>query len=328
MNSRRIISGLVIAALASVAVSAVLALLTDAPAMITALRSFPLTTLLAMLGLSLGCFVVRGLRWGQLMRVVGSPVSLVDANYLQIAGQTMALTPGRLGEVLKPWLARSTTGMPMTRGLALVFAERVSDLIGVCILSLGGLTVIGGNRWFLVAGLVAIAVGTVVVSSHRFHSLALRTISKQQWARKHHASAEIISETIKVSLTWRTLAWSVPASVLAWGLEGVGFALCLSALGFGGLETASAVSVYAISTIVGALTLLPGGIGLTEASMTGILVAAGMNPAAASAATIITRLATLWWGVGIGWLALATRPKVLRAVLAFDGEASSEAAGD
>jgi len=319
MNSRRIISGLALAALASVAVSAVLALLTDAPAMIEALRSFPVSTLLAMLALSMGCFVVRGLRWGQLMRVVGSPVGPVDANYLQLAGQTMALTPGRVGEVLKPWLARSTAGMPMARGLALVFAERVSDLIGVGILALGGLSIVGGNRWFLVAGLLAIAVGTVVVSSQWFHTLALKTISKQQWARNHHASAEVISQTIRVSLTWRTLLWSAPASVVAWGLEGIGFALCLSALGFHGLDVPSAVSVYAISTIAGALTMLPGGIGLTEASMTGILVAAGMSPASASAATIITRLATLWWGVGVGWLALATRPKVLRAVLAIDG---------
>ncbi|MBN2847110.1 MAG: flippase-like domain-containing protein, partial [Coriobacteriia bacterium] len=67
----------------------------------------------------------------------------------------------------------------------------------------------------------------------------------------------------------------------------------------------------AASTIIGAFTFLPGGIGLTEASLAGILVAAGMEAPSAAAVTIVVRSATLWWGVAVGWIALATRPKVL-----------------
>lgn len=319
MNTRRIIGGLAAAALATVIVSAVMALLTDGPAMLAALRGFPRQTLLTMLIFGLCSFAVRGLRWGFLMRVVGYPATIPDAIYLQLAGQMMTLTPGRIGEVFKPWLARSTSGMPMTSGVALVFSERVADLIGVCILAIGGLTLIGGNRWTLLGGIAAVIVGSAVASSGWFHRIALRTVKKQRWAQNHHASADALSATIRLTLTWRTLLWSVPASVLAWGLEGVGFALCLSSLGFAGLNLAASVSVYAISTLAGALSFLPGGIGLTEVSMAGILIAAGMQPADASAATVITRVATLWWGVGIGWLMLALRPAVLREVLALRG---------
>ena len=66
---------------------------------------------------------------------------------------------------------------------------------------------------------------------------------------------------------------------------------------------------------MGAFTFLPGGIGLTEASMTGILVATGMDASSASAATLITRVATLWWGVAVGWLAVATRPSLFTSLL-------------
>lgn len=328
MNSRRIISGLALAALATVLVSGVMALLTDGPAMLVALVGFPPLVLVAMLALGLGGFAVRGLRWGMLMRLTGHPTSVSNAIYLQVTGQTMTLTPGRVGEVLKPWLARGMSGIPMTQGVSLVFAERVADLIGVCILSLGGLSLIKGNRWVLLAGIVAVVIGSVIASSDWFHALALRVVKKQAWAQRHHASADAISETIRLSLTWRTLAWSVPMSVFAWGLEGVGFALCVSALGFTKLNLLTAVSVYAISTIVGALTFLPGGIGLTEASMAGILIAAGMNPGDASAATLITRIATLWWGVGLGWLLLALRPSVLRSVLVLGESGDVEADAD
>jgi len=315
MSLKHIIRGIIIAALASVLVYALLAFLTDAPQMAAALRSFPLQVFALMLALSSFSFVVRGVRWGALMRVIGYPVSTRDALYLQFSGQTMSVTPGRVGEVLKPWLASRITEMPMTRGIALVFSERLADLIAVCFLSLGGLSTIGGSMWVLLLALAVIVVGTGVVSSRWFHEYALRFIERQEWSKKHHASASAISATIQASLTWRTMMWSVPASVFAWGLEGVGFALCLNALGFDKLGIFGAVSVYAISTIVGAFTFLPGGIGLTEASMVGILVAAGMDPSSASAATMITRVATLWWGVAWGWVAIATRPSLFRVLL-------------
>jgi glycosyltransferase 2 family protein len=320
MKLKRVISGIIIAALASVLVYAALAFFTDAHEIAAALRAFPLSTFVAMLVLSAISFVVRGVRWGALMRVVGYPVSTKDALYLQLSGQTMSVTPGRVGEVLKPWLASNIADMPMTRGIALVSSERLADLIAVCFLSLGGLSTIGGSMWILIAALAVIVVGTAVVSSQWFHAVALRFIERQDWSKKHHASATAISETIQASLTWRTMMWSVPASVIAWGLEGVGFGLCLYALGFTQLSMFAAVSVYAISTIVGAFTFLPGGIGLTEASMAGILIAAGMDPSSASAATMITRVATLWWGVGIGWIAIATRPSLFSKLLVTDDD--------
>ena len=52
--------------------------------------------------------------------------------------------------------------------------------------------------------------------------------------------------------------------------------------------------------------------------MAGILIAAGMDPSSATVATLITRLTTLWWGVTLGWLVLATRPSLFRKLLAID----------
>jgi len=59
------------------------------------------------------------------------------------------------------------------------------------------------------------------------------------------------------------------------------------------------------------LSFLPGGLGVTEGAMTLALVegAAHFDRASAVAATLLTRLATLWFAVvlGIGFLALARR---------------------
>jgi uncharacterized protein (TIRG00374 family) len=66
------------------------------------------------------------------------------------------------------------------------------------------------------------------------------------------------------------------------------------------------VFAYAASTVVGALAMMPGGLGVTDAGMTGLLQALGhgaVTPAIATATTILVRLATLWFAVAVGLVA-------------------------
>jgi uncharacterized protein (TIRG00374 family) len=321
------LGALVLAIGVSAIVYAVLAFVADGPAVADALGTFPPATLAIMLALALGCYLVRALRWGWLMRLVGHPASVRDALYLHLSGQTMAVSPGRMGEVLKPWLARDTVGMPMGEGVALVFCERVADLLAVCILSLGGLSLVDAGWWAVVLVFGTLGVGVYVAGSSWFHRAALGLIGRQAWARRHHEAAAAMSATVQRALAWRPLALSTLASVVAWGFEGVGFYLCVRTLGFSGLDVFAGVSVYAVPTIVGAFTFLPGGIGGTEASMAGILIAVGMPGADAAAATVLTRVATLWWAVLLGWAVLVTRPTVFRRLVSTIAGADADDAG-
>jgi uncharacterized protein (TIRG00374 family) len=71
------------------------------------------------------------------------------------------------------------------------------------------------------------------------------------------------------------------------------------------------IFVFAFAMLVGAVSMLSGGLGGTEATMVGLLtlleVAAGM----ALAAMLIIRLTTLWFAVALGFAAL---PAALRLV--------------
>ena len=79
-------------------------------------------------------------------------------------------------------------------------------------------------------------------------------------------------------------------------------------LGFSQASISLLGSLFAYSgpTLMGALAMLPGGLGVTEATMTGTLeaLAVGLTPTTAAAVTILVRLATLWWAVLLGALAL------------------------
>jgi uncharacterized protein (TIRG00374 family) len=91
---------------------------------------------------------------------------------------------------------------------------------------------------------------------------------------------------------------------LAWLSEGV--ALWVLLLGLDApVSVLRAVPIYAAATLVGAATALPGGLVGTEGSMVALLQQAGVARSPAAIATLLVRLATLWFAVAIGLAALA-----------------------
>ncbi|MCL4370392.1 MAG: lysylphosphatidylglycerol synthase domain-containing protein [Chloroflexi bacterium] len=70
-----------------------------------------------------------------------------------------------------------------------------------------------------------------------------------------------------------------------------------------GLEVLAAI--LALATLVGSLSMLPGGLGAAEGSVAVLLVSTvGLASDLAVAATLLIRLCTLWFGVSVGLVAL------------------------
>jgi uncharacterized protein (TIRG00374 family) len=90
---------------------------------------------------------------------------------------------------------------------------------------------------------------------------------------------------------------------VGWCAEAASFALLLRALHVALIPMAAAF-VFAFGMMVGAISVLPGGLGSTEATMVGLLATQNVPFATALVATAIVRLTTLWFAVGLGMVAL------------------------
>jgi uncharacterized membrane protein YbhN (UPF0104 family) len=97
-----------------------------------------------------------------------------------------------------------------------------------------------------------------------------------------------------------TIGWLGPPAVLT---------LCLSRMGveFGLLK---ACAIYAVAALAGGSTMMPGGVGGTEAALTGLLVASNVSLDAAISAVIITRAAFLLLPVGLGLILLPVEMRI------------------
>ena len=64
------------------------------------------------------------------------------------------------------------------------------------------------------------------------------------------------------------------------------------------------ISIYASSVIIGVITFIPGGLGITEGSLVGLFTLEGIDVSLALILSIIIRLVTLWYSVSIGFIGL------------------------
>ncbi|MCC6189388.1 MAG: flippase-like domain-containing protein [Anaerolineales bacterium] len=293
-----------------------LALVADVRAVGQTVRHFQWAYVPAILGLTLANYALRFVKWHYYARRVGARgLAWTESLRIFVAGFPLALSPGKIAEPLKAVWLWQASGVPVARGIPVVAAERLSD--GLAVLLLSTLGVVAYPRFWpgfllVLAGLLGIVIASQV------RPLALWLLA---WgdrlpvvARFSHHLRESYEGAYQLFRPRSTLV-AVGLGLVSWLGEGIGFYLVLRGLGLPpSLQTASvAVFVLSFSTIVGAVSALPGGLGAAEASIAGLLaITLGLSGQLAAAATLLIRFFTLWFGVGLGLAALASARRLLR----------------
>ncbi len=300
---------------------AVLAVWGDAQALASVLESFPWRTMPLVLGLTLVNYGGRLLKWILYLRWLKVPISSGDAARIFGMGMTMVLTPGKAGELLKSLLVKRRTGTPVAVTAPAVMAERLTDGLAMLLLAAAGLLTFPEPALRRTAFLVLAAVLAAIAVAGR-RPLALRLIAVAEglpWIGTRARHLHAFYDSAQTLLTGRCLAVAVGIGLVSWACEGLAYAVVLRGVGAGGdARTAlAAVFIFSISTVVGAVVATPGGLGGTEGALVGLSMRIlGLSLAPAKAAALLTRLATLWFGVALGLLC------VLRWSRMWEGELS------
>ncbi len=267
------------------------------------------------LGLTLFNYTLRFGKWHFYLRQIGARgLSVRESARLFVSGFPLAVTPGKVGEVLKAVWIQQKTGIPTARGVAVVVAERISDGLAVLLLSTVG--VIASPRyWPAFAAVLILLLGIVIISQIRPLALFLLNFGERLPLVKRfvHPLREFYEGSFTLFRPAATLL-AVGLGMISWLGEGAGMYLILRGLGVpGGWQTFSAaVFALSFSIVVGAASTLPGGLGASEASIAGMLALLLSLPAdTAAAATLLIRLATLWFGVSLGLVVWAFSKEML-----------------
>jgi uncharacterized membrane protein YbhN (UPF0104 family) len=294
----RLLRSVLIAVALGAGVALVLAAAVSLPATLGALGRFRWTVAPVVVLAVVANWILRFVKWHFYLRCLDVPLPWRPSLRVFLAGFTMAISPGKLGEVLKAVLVRDLVGTPVSRTASAVMAERFTDVGGLVVLGALGATalprgpaLLGGIAGGLVAAVVALRSPAV---GRRARSLLPARLVEPVRSFVHGGRA---------LLAPRALAVALGLSVVSWFFECVAFWLVLDGLGVAP-PLRVAIFVYAFASLAGAVSMLPGGLGVAEGSLTGLLAGVGIGLPEAAAATLLVRAATLWLAVALGVVTL------------------------
>jgi len=250
------------------------------------------------LSLSLANYGLRFVRWQAYLAAMDHAVPWCPSLHIYLSGFALTTTPGKAGEMIRGILLRKR-GVLYPASFAAFVSERLSDMLAVVLLALLGLSSYPPARPVVMIGAALVVVGLAVLTStlpanwlrtraggtSRMSHALRHLLAVLTQARKCNTPAMLIGATVLSLVAWAAEAWAFYL-VLGWMNLAVSFP--------------SATFVYAVSMLGGALSFMPGGLGGAEAIMVGLLLWQGIGAADAVAATIIIRVATLWFAVLLG----------------------------
>ena len=271
--------------------------------LLKAFREFNWLYFPLVIALTYGNFIIRFFKWEYYRKLLGINLKTKASFLIFMSTFVMSVTPGKMGELLKSYLVREENGTPVSKSAPIILAERLTDFISVVMLCIAGSFVFDYGQG-LILGVGVFFLGCVALISSRKISIGI--ISQLEKIKAIHKISEKIREAYESIYTLvriKPLIIAVIMSLFAWFLECLGLYVVLrvySSFTHIDVSVLSAVFIYGFSTIVGSIAMLPGGLGLTEASLTGLMQFLKIPKDISVASTFIIRIATLWFSVIVG----------------------------
>ena len=300
--TRRLVVGLVLGVVALVGMG----IYADARKLGESLSNFAWVLALPVIGLTLLNYALRFMKWHYYLRLVGERPPVRDSALVFVSGLSMAVTPGKFGELLKAVLLRDRCGVPATKTASVVIAERATDFFALIFLAGSGVLTSRHGTVVLSIAIVGSVAFLGCIASERLSLALIHLIGRIPVGRKIAPRLEEMYRAMAVLMRPVPLTAAIVLSVASWFCECVGFHLVLTGLAGTSSNLATATFIYAFATIFGAVTMLPGGLLATEGSLIGLThqVFGLAAKQAATAGAMLIRFATLWFAVLVGLVGL------------------------
>jgi uncharacterized protein (TIRG00374 family) len=297
----------VVAVLFAALVFAGLAVYSDVSALRETARGFEAGAFVFGLALAAGNYLLRIGRWQYYLRLLGIRIPLGESSAVFLSSFVMSVTPGKVGEVFKSLLLYDARGISFARTAPIVVAERLTDLIALVLLTAVGS--LAFDNGILVASVGAVLVtGLILVCSYRpLGEWCLRIAGRLPVVGRLAPKLREAYDSLLEMTRPAPMFLGTAIAFVAWAMECGSLYVIVHGFQGASISWDGATFAYASSTILGAVAMMPGGLGVTEVTLTGVLHMMGGDAIpmpVATAATILVRIATLWFAVGIGVVAL------------------------
>ena len=297
-------NNIILMIVAAAAIYAIFLFISDYQKISDVVIDFKIEYLIPILSLVTVSWIPLILMWHLLLKKNGINIPFRKNIVIWLSGSALSLTPGQIGELIKSQLIKTLYDIPRTKTAPVVLVEKFYSLTGAIIAGIIGIIILGMDFNLVLFSIAILSIIFLLIYYRPVLQYGLKRITKFKFFSKYSDnitdSYEILRNStgsgissICIALAicyWIIISLSVYVTLLAFGIEGVSF-----------LKT---ISIYTSSVIIGVITFIPGGLGVTEGSLVGLFTLEGINVSIALILSVVIRLTTLWYSVSIGFIGL------------------------
>ena len=248
--------------------------------------------------------MIKSLRQQLLYKQIEVCISFKTGILLFISGLSMIVTPGGSGELIKSYYLKKNFGYPLAKTFPTVIMERLLDLTGIAgILLIVGLLLDNYNIISLM--LILLSTLSLIFASgkkKKLFNFLLSIIEKipilKKQASSFSESYQVFGELTSGKIMTKTLG----LSFFVWMTDAIMIYFIFMGFNLNFDIIFSTFSMYS-SLLLGVLTMVPAGIGVTEVSFVEILRGEGVDTATSTSLVILFRLVTIWFLTVLGFCA-------------------------
>jgi uncharacterized protein (TIRG00374 family) len=243
-------------------------------------------------------------RWQILLKKNDINIPIKKSFLLFLGGMSMSITPGHVGELIKSQLMKTIYNIPRTKTAPIIFVEKFYDLTGAIIASIIGIIILGMDTSLILISVSILIVIIFLIYYRPIFEFILKRVTKTKFFSKYSENISDSYEIVRNSTTPQISLISFGLSILYWIIISIAVHFILLSFGIESVSILKTISIYSSSVVIGAISFIPGGLGITEGSLIGLFSLEGIDISLALILSVMIRILTMWYSVSIGFICL------------------------
>ena len=295
---------LILVLVAAIGIYAIFLFLSDFSIISEKISNFKINYLPLILLLVSVSWIPLIIKWHFLLKNSRINVPLTKSIAIFFSGSAFEVTPGQIGILIKSQLLKTSSNISRTKTVPIVIVEKIYDLIGAILASVIGIIILGMEFYLIIIAISVLATIFFFMYHRRSSELVFNRITKLKFFSKYIDNMSEFYEVVKKSTNVKAATICILLALTYWFIISAAAYYTLIAFDVNLLDYLKVLAIYTTSTLLGAISFIPGGIGITEGSIAGLFTLNGVDISTALILGVMIRALTLWYSVGVGFISL------------------------
>tara|TARA_B110000014_G_C20111086_1_gene585340 strand:- start:1128 stop:2072 length:945 start_codon:yes stop_codon:yes gene_type:complete len=296
--------GLILVFVATIAIYATFLFISDIDVISEKISNFKINYLPIILLLASASWIPLFIKWHILLKNSEIEIPLRKSIAVFLSGPVFEVTPGHIGVLMKSQILKTGSNISRTKTIPIVLVEKLYDLIGAILASIIGIIILGLELELIIIAISGLAVIFFFMNYKPASEIFFKRITKTKFFSKYVDNISEFYETVQKSTNIKITTICVLLSLTYWFIISSAAYYTLIAFDVDVLNYLQITAIYTTSILLGAVSFIPAGIGVTEGTIAGLFTLNGVSISTALILSILVRILTFWYSVGVGFIAL------------------------